>query len=287
LPTQIEVEESRQQTYSRLVSAVNEAAEASVPKQKLGNKHRPVSYWNDACTTAVKLRNAARHRAHRHRFREDAAEQHAEYVRLKGEAQSTIKQASRTHWEEYCSTLTSATKLGSVWRMAKRMSGTTTHAAMPNLVVGKDKDQKVFEANADKANLLAQTYANVCSDENYDANFLIHKARMEAEWCRLVPPPCGETAAAIDEPIGLVELRQAIEKSKRHSAPDPDSMSYDMVRHFPLSAQLYTLTLLNRIWSEGRLVDYWKEAVVVPIPKPGAVKSASLSYRPIALTSVL
>ena len=47
----------------------------------------------ETCTSAVKLRNAARLRAHRHRFREDAAEQQAMY--LKGEAQSTIREAGR------------------------------------------------------------------------------------------------------------------------------------------------------------------------------------------------
>ena len=287
LPDQLAAEESTQQTYARLVDAINEAAEASIPKQRLTTKRRPFPYWSDACTSAVKLRNAARHRAYRHRFREDAAEQQAEYVRLKGEAQSTIREASRVHWEEYCSTLTSATKLGSVWRMAKKMSGTTTREAMPDLVVGTDKDKKVFESNADKANLLAQTYASVSSDDNYDANFLIHKASMEAEWSGRTPPPCGETAAALDEPIGLIELRQAIEGSKRNSASGPDNISYDMVRHLPPSAQLYTLNLFNRIWFEGRLVGDWKEALVVPIPKPGAVKSAPQSYRPIALTAVL
>ena len=60
------------------------------------------------------------------------------------EAQRTIREAGREHWEEYCSTLTSASKLGSVWRMAKKMSGTTSREAMPNLVVGSDKDKKVF-----------------------------------------------------------------------------------------------------------------------------------------------
>ena len=90
LPDQLETGKSTQQTYARLVDAINEAAEASIPKQKMTTKHRPLPYWSEACTTAVKLRNAARHRAHRHRFREDAAEHQAEYVRLKGEAQRTI-----------------------------------------------------------------------------------------------------------------------------------------------------------------------------------------------------
>ena len=61
-----------------------------------------------------------------------------------------------------------------------------------------------------------------------------------------------------------------------------------MVKHLPPSAQLYTLDLFNRIWSEGKLVNDWKSllTLAVPIPKPGAVKSAPQTYRPIALTAV-
>ena len=60
------------------------------------------------------------------------------------------------------------------------MSETTTREAMPNLVVGTDTHKEVFESNADKANLLAQTYANVSSNDNYSVDFLAHKVAMEA-----------------------------------------------------------------------------------------------------------
>jgi ribonuclease HI len=60
-----------------------------------------------------------------------------------------------------------------------------------------------------------------------------------------------------------------------------------MIRHVPRSAQRLILDLYNRIWSEGKLVNSWKEALVIPIPKPEAPKSEPQSYRPIALTAVL
>jgi ribonuclease HI/exonuclease III len=286
LPDQLETDVSTQKAYTQLVDAIIGAAKMSIPKQTFRTKHTPLPYWSTACKEAIKVRNAARHRWVRRRYQDNAAEYHNEYKRLKGIAQCTIKDAGRSHWEAYCSSLSSASKLSSVWKMAKKMSGTTTHESMPNLVVGKDKDKKVFESNHDKANLLAQTYAEVSSDQHYETNFRNHKAAMETKWRSEAPPPCSETAAALDEPISWIELRQAIENCKRHSAPGPDTISYDMVRHIPLSAQQYILDLFNRIWSESKLVADWKEALVIPIPKPGATKSAPQSYRPIALTAV-
>ena len=93
---------------------------------------------------------------------------------------------------------------------------------------------------------------------NYDPNFYRHKVIKEVRWSQQAPRPCGETAAALDEPIGLMELPQVIEPSKRQSAPGHDNISYDIVRHLPPAAQLYTLNLFNQLWSEGKLVDDWK-----------------------------
>lgn len=45
------------------------------------------------------------------------------------------------------------------------------------------------------------------------------------------------------------------------------------------------LQLYNSVWEEGRLPSAWKEAVGIPIRKPGKDPSKPTSYRPIALMS--
>ena len=47
------------------------------------------------------------------------------------------------------------------------------------------------------------------------------------------------------------------------------------------------LALMNTVWKEGRLPLAWKQAVVVPILKPGKEAEHPGSYRPIALTAVM
>ncbi|GFX34930.1 probable RNA-directed DNA polymerase from transposon X-element [Trichonephila clavipes] len=60
-----------------------------------------------------------------------------------------------------------------------------------------------------------------------------------------------------------------------------------MLRHLDPSSLAGILFLLNRVWKEHCFPSNWREAIVIPILKPGKVTTDPLSYRPIALTSCL
>ena len=47
------------------------------------------------------------------------------------------------------------------------------------------------------------------------------------------------------------------------------------------------LGIFNYVWKTGILPDSWKEAIVIPISKPGKDSSNPANYRPIALTSCI
>ena len=42
------------------------------------------------------------------------------------------------------------------------------------------------------------------------------------------------------------------------------------------------LHAFNKVWEEGKIPSGWKEAVIVPIRKPGKDASNPANYRPIA-----
>lgn len=58
-----------------------------------------------------------------------------------------------------------------------------------------------------------------------------------------------------------------------------------MLKHLSIGSLAKLLPLYNRIWDEGRLPECWKEAIIIPIKKPGKDTSRTENYRPIALTS--
>ncbi|GFO29591.1 RNA-directed DNA polymerase from mobile element jockey [Plakobranchus ocellatus] len=73
-----------------------------------------------------------------------------------------------------------------------------------------------------------------------------------------------------------------------HSAHvGPDGVYYLFLRHLPESCLHILLKLLNNIWTTVDIPPSWREASVVPIPKPGKDPSDPSNYRPIALTSCL
>ena len=71
----------------------------------------------------------------------------------------------------------------------------------------------------------------------------------------------------------------------RPTSPGKDQVCYVMLKHLGEGGFSELRYLYNRVWKEGRLPNAWKEAVVIPIRKPGKDPSKPTNYRPIALTS--
>ena len=93
------------------------------------------------------------------------------YRKMKGVAQKTIKAAAQESWQKYCNSIDKNTKLGSVWRQSKKMSGVSNKRSIQNLIQNSMK----FETNLDKANLFAETFSEISSDKNYSNAFIEHK----------------------------------------------------------------------------------------------------------------
>jgi hypothetical protein len=60
-----------------------------------------------------------------------------------------------------------------------------------------------------------------------------------------------------------------------------------MLTHLSDHSLSLLLNIFNHIWSSGSFSPSWREATVIPIPKPGKDHSDPGNYRPIALTSCL
>ena len=58
-------------------------------------------------------------------------------------------------------------------------------------------------------------------------------------------------------------------RNKKPTSPGKDMICYMMLKHLGEGALSKLLQFYNKIWKEGRLPSTWKEAVVIPIRKPG------------------
>ena len=92
--------------------------------------------------------------------------------------------------------------------------------------------------------------------------------------------------SVLNEPFNIAELNTAIDKSKC-TTPGKDEISNNIIKHIPLKTKQILLLIFSIIWNTSQFPIKWKEAILIPLLKPGKNPSDPISYRPIALTSSL
>lgn len=80
------------------------------------------------------------------------------------------------------------------------------------------------------------------------------------------------------------ELNCVLMKTKMTS-PGKDQICYTMRSHLSDSAKDILLELYIKVLEKGQLPQLWKDAVIVPVHKPGKDCTKPENYRPISLTS--
>ncbi|GFV00313.1 probable RNA-directed DNA polymerase from transposon X-element [Trichonephila clavipes] len=82
----------------------------------------------------------------------------------------------------------------------------------------------------------------------------------------------------------MTELTKALLQA-HNTSPGLDRITYTILRHLNPDSLTNILYLFNRVWKEHYYPSSWREAIVIPVLKPGKVATDPQSYRPIALTS--
>jgi len=268
--------------YSKnITEAIHKAATDSIPQTKSSNKRsKTVPYWNEKCNKAVNDRKKSERKMKRTKNIDDCIN----YRKHKAIAQKTLRDEQRQYWENYCEGLTTDTKLTSIWRMAKRMSGADSNHNIPTIT----ENGVLYETEIEKAEILAKTFASISSDKNYSDNFRAHKAAMEEQWKAAHNTyTARDDIDSLNQNFELHELINAIKQCKKHSAPGEDNISYELLKQVPKSGLKVILILYNKLWKEGNIIPEWKESIILPFHKPGTDAKLPQSYRPISLTSAL
>jgi hypothetical protein len=96
------------------------------------------------------------------------------------------------------------------------------------------------------------------------------------------------------EPLGpesddflMEELVSSLKAGKASGAEGPDGLAPCFLKNLGEVSRSFMLDTFNKSRSEGVCPQSWKDAVIVPILKPGKPEGQLDSYRPIALTSCL
>ena len=197
---------------------------------------------------------------------------------MKAKARRAVRNAKRQSWQEYVSKLNNQTPMKNVWDMIGKISGKYKKDCLNML----EKDGNTISDPNEIADCLAESFARNSSSENYSDEFQTYKNKTEKQKLNFKTKSLTE----YNKKITIKELMLAIKKSK-NTSPGPDQIHYQLLKHLPISCLFVLLDLLNDVWEGGEFPPAWRDAIVVPIPKPGKDSQYANNYRPISLTSCL
>lgn len=83
------------------------------------------------------------------------------------------------------------------------------------------------------------------------------------------------------------EITSVIKKFRNKKAPGPDGIPNLSLKHLPVKATIQLTYILNACLKLSYFPTAWKNATVIPIPKPGKHLNQISSYRPISLLNTI
>ena len=266
--------EDCENTAELFTSLLYSAAENSIPRTSTNAKHPNKPWFNDDCKKAIAERKSVLRQFNLRPTQENLSK----FKIARAKARRTIKQSKRTSWRQYVSGLNSRSSVKKTWDMIRKINGKNSSLNVGHLNVGHD----VVTSKADIADVLADTFAEKSSSSNYSTSFQKFKNTKEKTKLNFK----SDNNEQYNKDFSLKELMKALKKC-HDTAVGCDDIHYQFLKHLPFRSLDSLLRIFNEIWHTGILPDSWKEAIVIPIPKPGKDSTNPASYRPIALTSCI
>ena len=197
---------------------------------------------------------------------------------FRAKARHTSRESKRKSWKQYVSRLNSRTSIKKVWDMVRKIQGKGKSASVNHLKKHNDN----ITSKKDIANTLTDSFSKNSSSENYTSKFRNIKNQQEKQILKFT----SDNTENYNSEFLLSELTDALSKA-HDTSPGPDDIHYQLLKHLPVSSLLILLEIFKDIWKTGNIPKSWKEATVVPIPKPDKDHTDPSYYRPIALTSCI
>lgn len=243
----IEIEEN---SYDLFIDTMLDAAVKAIPQTSpyLG-KHSTVCWWSKECAEAVQKRKAA----HTKFKSNPVLENFINLKKCQAIAKKCIKDAKRTTWQNFCSSLNTKASNKLIWDKVKRIKGSYTSFTKPS---------------------------NEALDE-----FLDKLAPPEVPPQTFTPNiPDANSLDILTVPFSANELKYSLD-SAPNSCPGLDNIGYPMLKFLPEEGLCFLLNLFNYIRYSHTIPQAWNNYLILPILKPGKDKKRGSSFRPIALSS--
>ena len=166
-----------------------------------------------------------------------------------------------------------------VWDKISKITGKKSNRLLNHL--NNASDEPIVNKK-DIANELGNNFKNCSSSNNYSSEFQNIKSTQERRKINFKT----KISFNYNKKFKLRDLNRSLKKSN-NSAPGVDQIHYQILRHLPVETKKIFIDLINEYWNKGDFPPSWREALIIPIPKPGKDPLKAINYRPIALTSCM
>ena len=263
-----------QQLADYIVYTINNAAEIAIGKSKFEKGKTPKPWWNEQCKIATKNKR----KAYRKLKRNPSILNKIEYHKANAISVRTIRISKQESWDHFLSTINTNTTSRKVWGKINALKGKNKNNTISSLKTGENTH--IYD-KTDIANTLGKNFQNISNGKNSNNLFREYREGKE-RWVDF----SSNTTQEYNLPITFEEF-QNILKTSGNTSPGEDGIPYEMIRKLPEESLRYLLRFYNRIFRDHTFPGKWKEAIIIPILKPGKDPQQSSSYRPIALISCL
>ena len=261
-------DDALQENYDSFTRGITTAADKAFKKTKeIVNPKYHKSWWTPECAEAVQDKKTAKNNFKKHPT--------LEYLLTKRRTEAIVKKTSKKgvkqSWHGFCGQITSFTGASAAWKKVERLTKGRRRGNNPLIVNGNI----ITDSNA-KANVLASQFEKTL-------NSSVHGGDLSG----LVSLALALSADEVCEyniPFTNDELTHVLNNLKNSSA-GKDCIHNSLLKHLPEPYCEWFLQIINSSWEEGLVPHQWREAVVVPVEKPGKPATSPDSFRPISLLS--
>ena len=259
--------------YNNIRNYILDAAEKSIPKKSFIESQPQNKWWSKDCKKNKKRFLAASRNYNRNQTGKNLISMkktNAQYNR-------TITDAKSSELHKFLvENVHSPKDTSKIWKEVKKYNRRFNLPSLPLKVNGR-----LTSDVQEKVEVLAETFAKTSQSTNLKPEERQFRAEQEQSFSFNK----GDNSSPINTGIKAKELKKAIKSVKSSStAPGKDPICYEMIANLPPSYMSMLLEFYQFCWINNTIPLDWKEAQIIPIPKPGKPKSDPSSYRPISLT---
>ena len=254
------------------------AAKLTIGKINVTKQKKIVPWWNMECNSAIRAYKKSLNKFKKIKSIDD----HIILKKLRAQAKYIIKKCKTESWQKYINSINSSTSPTVMWNKIKAIKG-ITHQPLPSNL---NHNGIPLSSPTDISEAFAHHFTKNSCNSNYEYEFIIFKQKTEANIKRDLELNFHQQENSLNQPFNITELHNALSRYKSKS-PGPDGISYSFILNLPKLNHETFLKIYNIIWDKGVYPDQWRNAIVIPIPKPNKNKFDTANYRPISLINTL